>query len=184
MIIEKTMSILDEIKEVLKHTSDQDTEKLIKEIQKANKIVCCGAGRVGMALKGFAMRLGHFGYNAYNLGDTTVPSIGKGDLFIVASGSGETQTIYDLVSIAKKNKAMIFLFTGNPDSRMGVLADEILKINAPSKTKAVKGFKSIQPMTTLNEQSLAILFDAIVLCIMEKTGENHDTMWDRHSNLE
>ena len=60
----------------------------------------------------------------------------------------------------------------------------VLKILAPSKTKEVEGLKSIQPMTTLNEQSLGVLFDAIVLEIMEKTNETHDSMWNRHSNLE
>jgi D-arabinose 5-phosphate isomerase GutQ len=29
---------------------------------KANKIVVCGAGRVGMAVRGFGMRLGHLGF--------------------------------------------------------------------------------------------------------------------------
>jgi D-arabinose 5-phosphate isomerase GutQ len=39
-------------------------------------------------------------------------------------------------------------------------------------------------MTTLNEQCLGIFFDAVVLLLMEKMNETHDTMWARHSNLE
>ena len=184
MINNHITQILDEISSVLSKVELKEVEDLFSEIKAANTIVCCGAGRVGMAIKGFAMRLGHIGYKTYSLGDTTLPSIGKGDLFIVASGSGETQTIFDLVEIAKKNQSKIVLITGNSDSRMGKLADKIVKISAPSKTKKVQGFSSIQPMTSLNEQSLAILFDAIVLFIMEKTGETHETMWNRHSNLE
>lgn len=184
MINNYISKILDELSSVLSKVDSKEVHELFLEIQNANKIVCCGAGRVGMAIRGFAMRLGHMGYQSYNLGDTTVPSIGEGDLFIVASGSGETQTIYDLARIAKKNKARIFLITGNKESRIGQLANKYIKVNAPSKTKPVEGFKSIQPMTTLNEQSLALLFDAIVLYMMEKTGQTHETMWDRHSNLE
>jgi 6-phospho-3-hexuloisomerase len=60
----------------------------------------------------------------------------------------------------------------------------LVKVTAPSKTKQVDGFVSIQPMTTLNEQSLGLFFDTIVLLLMEKMGESHDTMWARHSNLE
>ena len=67
---------------------------------------------------------------------------------------------------------------------MAELAENKLLIKAPSKTKDISGFKSIQPMTTLNEQSLGILFDCIVLQIMDALGETHETMWDRHSNLE
>jgi hypothetical protein len=49
------------------------------------------------------------------------------------------------------------------------LADTIVQIKAPSKTKPVEGFTSIQPMTTLNEQCLWLFFDAMVLEIMQKT---------------
>ena len=185
MINNSIKKILNEISSVLVNKINQkEADLLINEILIAEKIVCSGAGRVGMAIKGFAMRLGHLGFNAFQLGDTTVPSIGEKDLFIVASGSGETKTILELVKIAKTNKSKIFLISGNPKSSMGKLADSVLKVSAPSKVKEVEGLKSIQPMTTLNEQALGILFDSIVLELMEKTGETHDTMWNRHSNLE
>ena len=180
----KIQLILDEIKFVLSNLDEVQVENLIKEILAAEKIVVCGAGRVGMAIRGFGMRLGHLGLNAYTLGDSTVPGIGSKDLLIVASGSGETQTIFDLVAIANKNKCRIVAVTGNPDSRIAKLSNHIVKITAPSKTKAVDGFISQQPMTTLNEQSLGIFFDAVCLNLMEKMGENHDSMWARHSNLE
>jgi 6-phospho-3-hexuloisomerase len=176
--------ILQEIKSVLSQIDENQVGILMDEILKAEKIVVCGAGRVGMAIRGFGMRLGHLGLQAYTLGDSTVPGIGEGDLLIVASGSGETQTIFDLVSIAKRNKSSIVAITGNPESRIGLLADSIVKITAPSKTKAVDNFISVQPMTTLNEQCLGLFFDAVSLKLMERMGETHDTMWARHSNLE
>lgn len=177
-------TILKEIEHVLGKVSDLEVENLINEVIKADRIVVCGAGRVGMAIRGFGMRLGHLGLKAYTLGDSTVPGIAENDLLIVASGSGETQTIFDLVAIASKNKCRIAAITGNPDSRIGKLANTVVKITAPSKTKAVEGFVSIQPMTTLNEQCLGLFFDAVSLKLMDKMGENHDTMWARHSNLE
>ncbi len=184
MVTKKVESILSEVEQVLSLVSDEQVARLIDAILSAKKIVVCGAGRVGMATRGFGMRLGHFGLQAFTLGDSTVPSIGSGDLFLVSSGSGETQTIYDLVVIAKKNGAQVALVTGNPESRMGKLADLIVEIKAPSKTKSVDNLISIQPMTSLNEQCLGIFYDAVVLEIMDRTGENHDTMWARHSNLE
>jgi 6-phospho-3-hexuloisomerase len=181
---EHTSTILEEITSVLDSVNESEVASFEDRLLRAPTIVLVGAGRVGMAVRGFAMRLAHMGLNAHMIGDATVPSVGVGDLLVVASGSGETQTIYDLVSIAKKNGADIALITGNPESRMGVLSNSIVKIKAPSKVKAVDGFTSIQPMTTLNEQCLGIFFDAIVLDLMERTGETHDTMWARHSNLE
>ena len=181
---EKINLILNEITKVLNQVDDKESNNLITSILISNKIVVCGAGRVGYAIRGFGMRLGHLGLNAFTIGDSTVPAIGEGDLLIVSSGSGETQTIFDLVSIASKNNATIAAITGNPDSRIGKLANCIVKIKAPSKTKLVEGFVSMQPMTTLNEQSLSLFFDALVLKLMDKMNETHDTMWARHSNLE
>ena len=176
--------ILTEIRTVLTQVNEQQIQSLTEGLLKSKKIVVVGAGRVGMAGKGFAMRLGHLGFQAYMIGDATVPSIAQGDLLLVCSGSGETQTIYDLVVIAKKNGANVALITGNRESRMGQIADQIVEIKAPSKVKPVAGFHSIQPMTTLNEQCLSIFFDAVVLQLMATMNETHDTMWHRHSNLE
>jgi 6-phospho-3-hexuloisomerase len=184
MIRQDIKSILSEIEAVLSKVEEGEVDLLVERILGANKIVAVGAGRVGMAIRGFAMRLGHLGLKAHMLGDATVPSIGAGDVLLVSSGSGETQTIYDLVEIGKRNGAMVVLVTGNPESRMGKVADVIVKIVAPSKTKQIDGFTSIQPMTTLNEQCLGIFFDAVVLKLMATLGETHETMWARHSNLE
>lgn len=176
--------ILQEVGTVLNQINELEVKHFIGEIRQADKIVSTGAGRVGMAVRGFTMRLGHLGLQAHMVGDATVPSVGNGDLLIVASGSGETQTIVDLVTIAKKNGCRIALVTGNPSSRIGKMADVIVQMSAPSKTKSIDGFTSLQPMTTLNEQCLGLLFDAIVLEMMEQMNETHDTMWARHSNLE
>lgn len=184
MIQPRVKQILGEIEKVLGSVSPEHVEVLLDELLEAKTIVAVGAGRVGMMTRSFAMRLGHFGLRAFMWGDATVPGIGAGDLLLVSSGSGETQTIYDLVAIAKKNGARIALITGNPTSRMAQLADTVVQLSAPSKVKAVDGFTSIQPMTTLNEQCLLIFFDALVLLLMERLGETHETLWARHSNLE
>ena len=184
MMQKHIQNILEEMQRVLSSIREEEVERLASAICEARVVVVAGAGRVGMAGRGFAMRLAHLGLAAHMLGDATVPSIGESDLFLVASGSGETQTIYELVVIAKKNKARVALITGNPDSRMGKLADMVVTLPAPSKTNPRSGVVSVQPMTTLNEQCLAILFDAIVLHLMTQMNETHETMWGRHSNLE
>ena len=184
MIKRNIKTILKEIDTVFQKLDKTQVEQLANDILKANIIIVCGAGRVGLATKAFGQRLAHLGLRAYTVGDSNVPFINKQDLLIVSSGSGETQTIYDLVIRAKNNKASIALVTGNPQSRMGKLADTIVQINAPSKTKQVRKFKSTQPLTTLNEQCLWIFYDALVLLLMKKTKQTHNKMWNRHSILE
>lgn len=180
----KLDTILDEIRTVYNNTSFDNVDLFIDTVLSSKKIVCVGAGRMGYGIRSFSMRLKHLGLEVHMHGDATVPSIKEGDLLIVASGSGETRTIYALVEIAHYNGAKIALITGNPDSRMGKLADCVVQIRAPSKTKEVEGFKSRQPMTTLNEQCLWIFCDGVVLLMMERLDETHETMWQRHSNLE
>lgn len=184
MIQENLKTIYNEIDSVLSKIDQSQCDALIDKILSAKKIVGVWAWKVWMTVRAFIMRLGHLWLPAFFLWDTTVPGIWEEALLLVASWSGETQTIYDLVDIGHKNGCHIALVTGNPESRMWKLSHTIVKVHAPSKTKAVEWFTSIQPMTTLNEQCLRIFFDALVLDLMERMNENHDTMRARHSNLE
>ncbi len=184
MILNRIDIILKEIHSVLWKVDQEQCDSLTTAILSAKRIVWVWAWKVGMTLRAFIMRLWHFWKQAWFLWDSTVPGIGEWDLLLVASWSWETQTIYDLVEIASKNGCTIALITGNPDSRMWKLAHHIVKIQAPSKTKPVEWFTSIQPMTTLNEQSLWVFFDALTLELMEIMWESHETMRARHSNLE
>jgi len=187
MLKQKTKVILQEIDSVLKNVDDSQVQLLINEIKKSKTIITCGAGRVGLVARGFAMRLGHLGLRAYTVGDSTVPTIKKGDLLLVCSGSGETQTIYDLLVRGKENGARIVLVSSYIDhqkSRMAKASDVVVVINAPTKVKQINGFQSVQPMTTLNEQCLQIFFDSLVLILMEQMNETHTTMSRRHSILE
>lgn len=179
--------ILSEINSVLMNVDEVVFEQFVGHIalHKNNKIVCIGAGRVGYAIRGFCMRLGHMGYNAWFIGDTTVPRIGEGDLLIVASGSGQTKTILDLTTMAVRNRTKVICVTGKIFSDIAKLADFVLELSANSYTDVHRfGKYSRQPMTTLNEQCLGILFDAMVLRLMESENETNGSMLNRHSNLE
>ena len=184
MIAENSKAIIQEISLVFAKSEFSSQQEFASAVISANKIVCAGAGRMGFALRGFSMRLAHLGKQAFMLGDTNVPHTSSGDLVIIGSGSGETQTIYDLAQTAKTHGATIATITGNPESRIGKLSDIKLIMKAPSATRAIEGLRSVQPMTSLNEQCLAILLDSIVLDLMFAMNETHDTMWRRHSNLE
>lgn len=186
-MFDKASIILSEIKSVISKIDISEiksfTELFIKD-KLDKKIVLAGAGRMGYAAKGFAMRLGHMGYCAWTLGDSTVPHIGNGDLLVVTSGSGNTQTIYDVAKKASKNGADIALITNNPDSKIGKLSKTVIVLPNLDNKESKLERTSKQPMTTLNEQCLSILLDSIVLDIMHATKETHETMWARHSNLE
>lgn len=183
MARELSKLVLKEIEAVFEQSDFTNYDALINSILNAKKIVLTGAGRMGYASRGFSMRLKQLGLDSYMLGDSNIPRIDEKDLLIVSSGSGETSSILLLVELAKKNGSKIALITGAPDSKMGKLADIIIKLDAPTKNRT-HNLKSIQPMTTLYEQSLGVFFDCLVMQLMKKLNETSEKMWKRHSNLE
>src|ERR1700680_4094632 len=61
---------------------------LVDAIVAAKRIAIYGAGREGLQMDGFAMRLFHLGLDVHVVGDMTVPPLGAGDLLFVSSGPG------------------------------------------------------------------------------------------------
>lgn len=82
--------ILQELTGLAEHVNQADVDKLIAEIEGANKLFLAGAGRSGFMIRAFANRLMHLGYETYLVGETITPPAKEGDLLIIGSGSGET----------------------------------------------------------------------------------------------
>ena len=77
---------LADLGEVFAALPDSVAEPLIEAILSARRIAVYGAGREGLAIKGFAMRLFHMGRDVHVVGDMTTPPVGPGDLLIVTTG--------------------------------------------------------------------------------------------------
>lgn len=176
--------VLAEIRTILYSIDDGSAQRFVDAVLQANRIVVHGAGRVGMMVATFAMRLAQLGFRSHVLNEPTTPGIGTGDLLVLGSGSGETQTVYDVASLAKQHDARVALITARPDSRIGRLADLIVQFSAPTKLEFAEGPRSIQPMSTVADQSLLIFLDIIVLRLMEATHQTSEDLWRRHRNLE
>lgn len=178
-----TQEILDELKRTLSLMKDTDSENLVESILSAKKIFVAGGGRSGFMAKAFVMRMMHIGLEAYVVGETVTPNLEADDLFIVGSGSGETGSLVSMTEKAKNIGATIASVTTNPDSTIGKLADLTIEIPAQAKADSASG-KSIQPMGSLFEQALLLFYDALILCVMEKSDSHSDIMYGRHANLE
>ena len=177
--------ILDELGETVGHVCDSSAEKLVDAIMDAQMVFVAGAGRSGLAMKSFAMRLMHIGFETYVVGETVTPSITNKDVLLIGSGSGSTSSLVTSASKAEAIGAPICLLTIDENSPIGKLADVVLTIPAPTpKIDRDLGFRSVQPMGSLFEQSLLLTLDAIILLLMEKTGKTPESMFNRHANLE
>lgn len=158
----------------------------VEELARAPRVFLAGAGRSGLAVRGFAMRLMHMGMAAHLVGEVTTPSIGKGDLLVIGSGSGRTSSLLAMARKAKELEARVLLATIDPRSPIAELADVVVAIPAPSpKATAGSGvLASIQPMGSLFEQSLFILCDTMIVLLMRRCGVTAEAMFARHANLE
>lgn len=170
----------------LEHSADElDASKItaiIDKIETHERIFVYGTGRSGLMLKAFAMRLMQIGRNAYVVGETTTPSIQKGDLLVVASASGETGSVNMTAESALKQGADLIVISSNPDSTLGKIQKPDITIKAG--TKFTSSEASIQPLGSLFEQMLLIVFDTIILKMSsEKQGSKED-MARRHASLE
>ncbi len=175
--------ILAELNRTLDLIKDEEAEKLVEGILRAKKIFVAGGGRSGFMAKAFVMRMMHVGLDAYVVGETVTPNLEPDDIFIVGSGSGETQSLAAMTKKAEGIGATVVAVTTNPESTIGKLADIKIEIPAQAKAEGTSG-KSIQPMGSLFEQSLLLFYDAVILRFMEKKELNSETMYGRHANLE
>jgi 6-phospho-3-hexuloisomerase len=175
-----------EISNCLQSVSYDEVRQALGAIDKAQRLYIAGAGRSGLAMRAFAMRLMHLGKQVHVVGDVTTPGIRAGDLLVVGSGSGRTESLQVMAQKAKRQGAEFLLLTIDPTSPIASMADTIIRIPAPAdKAKDTTGVvRSVQPMGSLFEQCLFLLGDAVILSLMEKHDISAERMFGRHANLE
>lgn len=183
---ENTGKILAELTENLERVRDEEFDRLADAILGAHRIFTAGMGRSGAAMRGFTNRLMHLGFSVSSVGEISCPHTGPGDLLIIGSGSGETESLAAMARKAKKNGVKIALITMDADSTIGKLADVtvILPGVSPKRRHQDGEVTSIQPMGSLFEQLSFLTYDGMILELMERTGETSETMFARHADLE
>lgn len=174
--------ILNKINSVLQATDESLVGSLVSAVDNANRIFITGAGRSGLVSRFFAMRLMHSGYKVYMVGEIVTPSIQAGDLFIVVSGSGGTETLMPLVRKAKSMGAKIAVISMKTNSPMAELADLVCAIG--SGNDASFGLVKGMPMGTVFELSTLVFLEAIVSYIVHEKGLTEEGMRALHANLE
>lgn len=186
-ISEINHSIVEEISRVLDGISQTEASELQTLILSSQRIFVAGCGRSLLMIRGFAMRLMHLGLQAFVVGETVTPAITPRDLLIIASGSGETQTLCSICRKAQAVGSSIALITTEPCSSIGKMADATVKIPATTpKSGSGAGLPSIQPGASTFEQCLLIFCDSLILS-MEKEAdpqEQNSQLMKLHANLE
>jgi 6-phospho-3-hexuloisomerase len=163
----------------------EDVSERFRQFFGAGKIVVYGCGREALQVKGFAMRLYHLGLPVSVVGDMTTPPLGKGDVFLVSSGPGETSTVLTLMRGARQAGATVLLLTAQAGGSAAGLADFTLLIPAQTMADDQGQEKtSVLPMGSVFEGALFVLFEVMVLKLRDLTGISPEAMRARHTNME
>ncbi len=185
--------IADHIQKTVNELDDNEVDRMVDEILKADSVFVVGAGRSGLVGRSFAMRLVQLGLEAHVVGETTTPAINKGDLLLAVSGSGRTSQVYHVVKIAKEIGVRVLTITSYPKEKVGRLSDHIVKIKGRTKVdieesyteSTLKGeFASLTPLGTLFEDTVMVFFDGVIARLMVELGKGEKYMKKRHASLE
>ena len=188
-----TKKILMELSQILKSVDETKIDEFVEilcDARKHNyKVLGYAAGRMGLSLQAFMMRLNHLGIESYFYGDTYIPPMYKNDIFVCCSNSGTTKSVFNILDIFKNKAAgKIVSFVGNESTVIAAnstLAIKFLTCNGGlnSEDDPTK-LTSIQPMTTVTEQAMLLLFDLIALKLIDKLNINLVDTKIYHSNIE
>ena len=176
--------VLRELTLTLQSIDPDSLETLKDDVLSAEKVFFVGVGRVLLSLQAVAKRLAHLGIATHYVGEITEPAITPRDLLIVGSGSGASLFPLGIAKKAQQLGAKIVHIGSNPNSEMRNIAAYMVRIPVRTKHYLADEIESVQPMTSLFEQSLLLLGDILAKMIIEEKQLDMKSLWQYHANLE
>jgi 6-phospho-3-hexuloisomerase len=183
-INERVDAILDENRRLLQNLDKEAVKEFVHRVLTARSVFCSAQGRSGFILRCFCMRLMHLGSNVHFCGETVTPALGREDLLVVLSGSGETASTLEAVKDAKEREAYTFGILGNLDSSIGSLVDGSILLPGTTKLCLESEPQSVQMAGSLFEQSSFLLLEAVVLALYQEAIEVVGSVSPRHAVIE
>jgi 6-phospho-3-hexuloisomerase len=171
-------TVLTEMRDVFARMQADAVPQLAQEITDARRILIYGAGRNGLVLQAFAMRLMHLGLDGHFVGQLATPPIGKGDLFLTALSVGRLPTGDAHIGSAKGAGARVAVISARPALVQG--ADLVVPLPAQVMGDPVT---SILPLGSAFELALSLLCDLTVIELMTRLGHSNADLAARHTNL-
>ena len=175
---------IDELAQVFPKMDDRAVEQLLATLAGAERVFTIAGGREGLVTKAFTMRLAHMGKPSFWIWDDTTPSIGPGDVLLVATSSCTGGVLTHVAKTAKEHGAFIALITADNGGPVGPYADSTLFIPAQGYLAGGDLVRSVQPMGNLFEESLFITYDVLSTMLSKKLGQTYEMMEKRHRNVE
>lgn len=176
--------ILQELTGCIQSIDETSVDNVVQSLCEAEKVFAVGVGRVLLMLQAFVKRLNHLGIEAYYVGEVNEPAITAKDVLVVASGSGESEVPVSIAKVAKKYHPKIVYIGSNLSSTAASMSDLQLRIPCRTKLNLPDELSSVQPMSSMFEQSLLLCCDTLAYRIVMEKQLNMKELWRKHANLE
>lgn len=172
--------ILDRLNKIIAETDLATAQALLKLVDEAGRTFIGGAGRSLLVSRFFAMRLVHAGYTVSMIGEVVTPAIKAGDLLILVSGSGGTETLLPFVKKAKSVGAKLVVISMKKESPMADAADLTIQIGKDDSFPLT----SEMPMGSQFELSTLVFLEGAIADLIAAKGLTEQGMRALHANLE
>jgi 6-phospho-3-hexuloisomerase len=176
--------VLGEIEGALAKVDRGEIEDLAGTLAEAGRVFVAGEGRSGFMAKASAMRLMHLGLTVHVVGETTTPSIGEGDTVVAVSGSGTTAGTVRVAHQAQDAGASVQAVTTDRDSELASVSSTVLLIPAATKHRRAGEASTVQPLSSLFDQTTHIVLDVVCLRLAERRGVDNASARAAHANTE
>ncbi len=116
------------ISATLRNIDQTAVQNLVNKISKAQHVMICGAGSSALQAEDLSVRLSRLGvftyfYRDFELWKTFLGYLGKDDLLLLFSNSGETPSIIELARSAKQKDIFIAAVVSFPTSTLAKCSD-------------------------------------------------------------
>lgn len=168
--------------EALVAIRQEELDALAQAIIEARRVFVAGWGRAGNVIRILSMNCSQMGLKTHIVGDNSTPSIHEGDLLVIGSGSGETDTMKILADQAKEHGAKLALVTSRPGSYIEQKADIRVLIPVAHSKEDLE----TQPVALglAFYQATVMMVDCVMAYVMEEKGLTFQDVKFYHNNLE
>jgi len=155
----------------------QAVTRAVELLHRAPTVFVYGAGRSGIIARAFAMRLVQTGIRAFVIGESVTPIVQRGDLAIIFSNRGESQSSLQTANIVRREGADLIVVTARPASKLAHAATHVLALSFPEDTRR----PLLAPLGTLFESASLALADGLIAELMAVRNETEDSLRRRHA---
>ncbi len=173
--IEDTLSVLDR----------GEVARAVKALRASNRIVFFGIGASGLVCQDGEQKFSRINKMCHSYTDghsqlTAATLLGKGDVAIFVSNSGNTLEIIETLEIAKKNNATTVAITKYNKSELADKADILLGISTPEITMRSGAMGSRIAMLTIIDMLFAGVASAEYQSVKKYLTKTHSILAAKH----